>query len=254
MGRLFIEAVTVCVDYGDFLRAVAPFNRPLLDRWIVVTRASDQETREVCRNYSIECLLTEDFDLDGGFSKSHGINRGLEQLQGDGWLMHLDADVAMPFDTRQCLENAHLQSDCIYGCNRLNVTGWEAWQRVQRQGLHSREHGWLVEMRRPDTWVGGVPAGPYTGYAPIGFLQLWSGKESLSWRFPRKMYPTRHGNAARTDCQFAMLWDRRKRHLIPELVVFHLESEDAKMGANWKGRKTQRFGPAHQVEKTNRSY
>ena len=41
--------------------------------------------------------------------------------------------------------------------------------------------------------------------------------------------------AARTDVQFALLWDRRDRVLIPELVVFHLEPEAAPMGANWNG-------------------
>jgi hypothetical protein len=238
-----IEAVTVSVNYGDFLRAVAPYNRPLLDRWIVVTQPQDEETRQVCRDHAIECLLTEDFTTFGGFAKARGINRGLNLLEGDGLLLHLDADIALPYDFKQCLENAAIDPTCIYGCDRLCVTGYKAWQRVRAAGLHAREHGWLVEKHRPDTWVGGVPAGPDTGYAPIGFFQLWGGPETLTWRFPHKRYPERHGNAARTDVQFSLQWDRRRRLFLPEVVVFHLESENAAMGANWHGRKTARFGP-----------
>ncbi len=88
-----IEAVTVCVDCGDFLDQVAPHNRRLLDRWIVVTRPRDEETRTVCTRNSIEIVRQDDFDRDGPFAKDRGINKGLAQLKGDGWLLHLDADI-----------------------------------------------------------------------------------------------------------------------------------------------------------------
>lgn len=53
-----------------------------------------------------------------------------------------------------------------------------------------------------------------------------------------------HNDAARTDVQFGLLWDRGRRALVPELIVLHLESEDAATGANWSGRKTRPFGRA----------
>ena len=245
-----IEAVTVCVNYGDFLRAVAPFNRPHFNRWVVVTVESDTLTREVCRNHSIECLITDEFYREGkdSFCKSRGINKGLDHLRGDGWLMHLDADICLPFDMAVCLEDAHLQPENIYGADRINCTGYQAWQTVQKQGLYSREHGWLVEKRRPETWVGGQPAGNGIGWAPIGYFQLWHGTQTLTWGFPKRRYPVAHGNAARTDVQFALQWDRKNRLMIPELLVFHLESEEAPMGANWKGRKTKPFAPPVVVE------
>ena len=52
-----------------------------------------------------------------------------------------------------------------------------------------------------------------------------------------------HSDAARTDVQYSLLWDRDRRALVPELVVFHLESESAPTGANWCGRTTRPFGP-----------
>lgn len=240
-----IEAVTVSVGYGDLLAAVAPSNRPHFDRWVVVTAADDEETRAVCRQHSIECLLTEEFHREGGdsFCKARGINKGLDHLRGDGWLLHLDADICLPYDLDACLHDAHLQPECIHGCDRLNVTGWDAWQTVKQQGLYSREQGWLAEKRRPGTWVGGQPAGNGVGWSPIGFFQMWHGSHTLTWGFPKKRYPEAHGNAARTDVQFALQWDRKHRTFIPELLVFHLESEASRMGANWNGRTTKRFGP-----------
>ena len=44
--RINIEAVTVCVGYGDFLAAVVPWNAPHFNRWIIVTEEQDAETRD----------------------------------------------------------------------------------------------------------------------------------------------------------------------------------------------------------------
>ncbi len=66
-----------------------------------------------------------------------------------------------------------------------------------------------------------------------------------------RRYPLHHGDAARTDVQFALQWDRRHRQLLPEVIVLHLESEPAEQGANWKGRTTRPFGPSDKSEDPN---
>lgn len=241
-----IEAVTVCVNYADYLEQIAAQNRRLLDRWIVVTKASDERTRSVCCRHSIEIVLTDEFEREGKFVKSRAINAGLRQLTGDGWLLQLDSDICLPYDLAECLDDAHIIPGNIYGCNRLCIPGLKAWQELQAKGLYSRFNGWLTEFRdRPKgCYLGGIPAGIGNGYTPIGFFQLWHGSETLSWGSARKWYPKAHGNAARTDTQFSSLWDRRNRILIPELLVFHLENENASdgMGHNWEGRTTKEFG------------
>ncbi len=238
-----LESVTISVGYGDFLRAAAPFNRPLLDRWIVVTVPQDCETRSVCREFSIECIVSEEHTRDGAFSKGRLIDRGFAMLRGDGWMMHLDADIVLPNDLHQVLEEAHLDERCIHGCDRLNVMGWDNWQKVQRSGLRCRSNPYLVELDRPHTTVGARVANTGSGYSPLGFMQLWSGKSSI-WRDSHtRRYPVHHGSAARTDIQMGLQWDRRHRIHIPEMIVWHLESEPCPMGTNWNGRKTKRFGP-----------
>ncbi len=239
-----IEAVTVCIDYADFLREVAPFNLPHLSRWIIVTTPSDEETRLVCRRFGLECVTTQEHRRDGDFSKGRLVHRGVAALHGGDFVLHLDADIALPTDLRRLLDEAHLDEQHVYGCDRLNVTGYDAWQRVKSRGLLCRSNPWAVDLHRPDCTVGTRVANHGHGYTPIGFFQLWHAAAS-NWRdHASKPYPFQHGNAARTDVIHALQWDRRQRTLIPELLVWHLESEPSAMGANWNGRKTARFGPA----------
>jgi hypothetical protein len=73
--------------------------------------------------------------------------------------------------------------------------------------------------------------------------QLWHAAAD-EWHGVRvRAYNHRHGDACRTDVQFGMQWDRRRRVFLPEVVAVHLESEPAELGANWNGRTTRRFGP-----------
>ncbi|MBN9523532.1 hypothetical protein J0H58_34305, partial [bacterium] len=240
-----IEAVTVCTGYGDILAEVAPYNRPLLDRWVVVTTADDEQTRAVCRACSIETVTVnrEEVTREGEFSKGRLIERGLAMIGGHAWTLHLDGDVALPADLHQVLDDAHLDESAIHGCDRLNVVGAASWDRLRSGGLWCRSTPWAVHLKRPETTVGTRVANPGFGYTPIGFWQLWHGSASVWRSFHTRTYPKHHGTAARTDVQHALQWDRRKRVHIPELVVWHLESEPAPMGANWKGRKTAPFPP-----------
>ena len=72
---------------------------------------------------------------------------------------------------------------------------------------------------------------------------MWNRKSDHRHGIRLRRYPDNHQDAARADVKFALQWDRRHRQLIPEVFVAHLESEPAPVGANWKGRKTKRFGP-----------
>lgn len=236
-----MEAVSVCIGYGDILREVAPYNRALLNRWVIVTHPNDSETRDVCRKHSIECVTTTEQDREGSFSKGRLINKGLAFLSGSEWMLHLDADILLPSDMHQVLDDAHLDKSCIHGCDRLNLVGYETWKKSPT--FLVRQNTWAVELQRGSLTIGTRVANVGHGYTPIGYFQLWHGS-SVNWRGSvLKNYPHHHGTAARTDVQFAYHWDRRHRVLIPEMLVLHLESEKAKMGTNWKGRNTVRFGP-----------
>jgi len=237
-----IEAVTVCVGYGDFLAATLAENLPLLDDLVVITSPEDDETRAVCRRQNVHHLLSEDHRRGGPFNKARLIQRALDQISGSDWILHLDADIVLPRQFRRMVEWAHLDPAVIYGADRSDVIGWDAWQRLKAGGgwdNHSHETGhWFhPQLRVGSRWVSSLH-----GYVPIGCFQLWHGSAANDGGRHLRRYPYHHGDAARADVQFALQWDRRQRQLLPEVIVLHLESEAARMGANWEGRTTKRFG------------
>ncbi len=240
---MFLEAVTVCVNYSDFLKETIPFNMPLFDRWVIVTTPQDTDTRELCRRYGLRCIVTDEFFRDGDeFNKGRGIIRGIDMLAGKGWVLHLDADMVLPHSLRRSLNMANLDKEYIYGIDRVMVKSYSDWQKLKYSGY--LQHDYHVRVNFPPGFdVGARWASELYGYIPLGCFQLWWSETDLYKGMHTKPYPTVHGEAARGDIQHGLQWDRSKRAIIPEVVGVHLESEKALLGANWKGRKTRLFGP-----------
>jgi hypothetical protein len=244
-----IEAVTVCIGYADFLRETLKYNIPLLDRIIVITSPDDRETREVCKRNGLVCVVSEDHKAGGheaysDFNKGALVEKALHQCSENAWRLHLDADIVLPHQFRHLLETAGLREDCLYGVDRINIRGWEEWQRLQKSGwLQGGEfqHNWQIHF--PGDPIGDRVAPNRMGYVPIGFFQLWHSIADEFGGIHCRPYPSTHGTAARSDVKFALQWDRSKRVLVPEIVVAHLESEKGRMGVNWNGRKSAPFGP-----------
>lgn len=238
-----IEAVTVCVDYADYLNETAQWNRGLLDRLLVITRRGDDATLDVCHRLNLECIQTDDFYRNGNgngkeFNKGRAIERGLGMLAHDDWVLHIDSDIALPLDFRDSLLDADLDKECIYGVDRhllKSVDDWLKWKaRGSTRGYHCYQRT-LVET------IGARWVDIRYGYVPIGYFQLWHQSADIRKGIRTRRYPEWHSDAARADVKFALQWDRRRRQLLPEIIVGHLEN-GGKMGANWKGRTTPKFG------------
>lgn len=246
----WIEAVTVCVGYSDFLAEAAKWNIPHFDNWIIVTQPDDQATRELCRKLNLHHVLTDDGKCPpgkGSFNKGRMIERGFQHGNADGWRIHIDADMVLGSQFRKLLEAAQLQEDHLYGIDRLMCKNWNDWQRVKDSGyLQTGHYDYKCRVGVPRSLglaIGDRWAHPDMGYVPIGAFQMWHSSQD-EWSGVRiKPYPSRHGNACRTDIQHGLQWDRHKRGIIPEILAVHLESEDSNYGVNWNGRKTRHFGP-----------
>lgn len=240
---MILEAVTTCVDYADFLAATLPHNRPLFDRYVVVTSPEDSATLQVCDYFDVEVVKTDAFGSRwGDWHKGRGINAGLQVLQKPGggfrgWAVHLDADVVLPPRARVLLERASLDKASLYGVDRLRVPSWDEWRdhlampHIQTDGYHVRFDSRFEVMPRFNAWHIG-------GYAPVGYFQLWHPHVSGI-----RSYPDDHNGGDKTDVLFAQQWGRDKRQLLPEFAVYHLDSGFHVQGANWGGRTTARFGP-----------
>lgn len=238
-----IEAITICIGYGDFLGETIVWNKNHFDRYIVVTSSEDLVTRGLCRRHNVDYLVTEDYKRDGMFSKGRLVERGLQHLSEASWILHLDADIVLPMNFRRSLEKAHLKKTCVYGFDRFMVEGYNEWTKLVLSGWINEPYPWPQTVAIPDGYkLGGRWIGQ-DGYVPIGFSQLWhrtgGGEEWGGVRM--KPYPLEHGSACRSDVQFSLMWDRQERVLIPEIFVAHLSSGCESVGINWDGRKSPPF-------------
>lgn len=235
-----LTAVTVSVNYSDFLIHTIEANKKLLDRWIIVTDFKDHKTKKLCEEYDLECLQTNIFYEKGIFNKYAGINKALEWIE-DGWVLFLDSDIVLMNEITRVLDQLHLNEQCIYGVDRLNVDGYDNWTRFKNSSGLLKEN-WLLHSA-------GLPIGArlvhlygihgengkFGGYNPLGFFQL-------AHRSQFKRYPDETLGADHCDLVFAKQWHRSYRCLIPEMYVLHLESKGAGKAINWLGRKSAYFG------------
>jgi hypothetical protein len=233
-----IEAVTVCVDYGDFLAATLPHLLPLVDDLVVVTSPEDLETRYVCQRWNVRCLMTDLHHRKGSrFNKARLINHGLNHLSRRDWLLHIDADIVVPPNARMLFGNADPSEACLYGVDRVNCPSFAEWQAFVADPSFRAEWGYLINPPRGWTLGTRLSHGDYGGYMPIGYFQLWHSSQRIR-------YPVgEDADAEHTDVLHAAEWPRDRRVLLPEFYVIHLGTGPATMGANWHGRTTQRFGP-----------
>jgi hypothetical protein len=240
MDRL--EALTVCVDYADYLEETLPFLLPHVDDLVVVTTPDDGRTHRVCKRYGVRFLPTRCFYRDGEkFNKARGINYGLANLKLDGWVLHIDSDIVLPLRTRYMLKEMDLDPRKLYGCDRAHCVGRAAWDELKARPDVQYEWSCLVQPPRRCTLGARIAHMEYGGYCPIGFFQLWSPSGSGVTRYPR----VGQGTAEHSDVLHAIQWEREDRVLIPELICLHLETKDKgdrrPMGQNWAGRTTPEF-------------
>lgn len=235
-----IEAVIVSVGYSDFLAHCLPLNKDQFDKLVVVTAPEDKQTIKVCQTYRVRCHRTDCLRTRWDeFNKGEAINEGLSLLDKDAWMLQMDSDIVLPAHFREAVAIADLDPSMIYGCDRMEAQSYDEWQRffaapeppIQGNGvfIHTTHAPFRIGTRVqfPDSG----------GYIPIGFFQLWHRDSGIF------KYPEGHTSAGKTDSQFSKLWPRRKRGFLPEIIVYHLESEQAPMSVNWQGRKTKRFHP-----------
>ena len=244
---MYIEAVTVCVNYSDYLTWTIGQNKHIFDNYIVVTSPKDKDTIRLCGDHSVKCIQTDVFAE--GHHKAAGINVGLDNLKRTDWLCHIDADIVLPNKTRKLLHIAKLNPEKIYGIDRQNIKGFETWIR------HLSSPTWPVPLYENEIYLHLAKFEPGArviktfkepefnhdlGYICPGYFQLWN--ESPESKNGKRVYDGIHYDYSRGDMEFCCQWDRDKRELIPEIVCYHLMTDDLVKGSNWKGRTTKRFG------------
>jgi hypothetical protein len=204
-GSIRGTAVQVCVDYADVLALTLGVNRPFFDRFIIVTAPDDIETREICRGYDVELVITERFWLGGAFfNKAAGLNEGLRRVNTD-LVCSLDADTILP-------PSVHRHVACINDHESL-------------YGMARKIHDTYADYLNGSGEIRATAPG-YT----IGFFQLfWRSSPFFPGEFDES-YPT----AAHYDIEFMCHWPPSRRLHLGELVASHVGQRQV----NWFGRRS----------------
>lgn len=228
-----MEAITICVNYGDFLVHTLPHNKKHFNNYIVVTSTTDTFTKKICDFYEVKCLQTDVFfQNDDIFNKGKGINEGLKYLKLDRWTVHVDADIFLFPNFTTILKGANLDSKSLYSIDRLMCNSYEDWEEFICNPMNIYD-GITDKFKIGTRLINQKDK----GYLPLGYFQLWHPKMSKVFK-----YPENHDKADYTDLVFSNNWSRDNRKLIPDMFVVHLDSKKSSMGENWCGRNTPIFG------------
>jgi len=220
-----IEAITVCMNYGDFLAYSMPLNKQHFDKWIVVTLPDDRHTQEVCRYYGVQYITSYSANLHKGeFHKGLCVTEGIQVLDKTDWLVLIDADTILQPNFRGAVECLNIQEEldksCLYTIDRVRFETIEEWLDFYGRPTYN------LENRSRD----GRFCLP--DFVPTGFFQMWNVETGVL------EYIHKWEQCGGEDIRFAYLWPRHKRIFIPETICYHLASSPE---CNWLGRKSKPF-------------
>jgi hypothetical protein len=238
------NAISVCVNYDDYLMHTLPSNRRFFTNFYIITDTKNEKTlKPLVDQYDIKLVVTNRF-YEGGasFNKGKAINVALKKIS-PGWVCHLDADIILP----ENFKADNLEEDTIYGLPRKMCPNIEEFKKFTRD--RSTADNWppgesfglnkatttavrrniLIEhlKRKPEE------AHRYIPFFPIGYFQLF-------YHHPGLRYPENALDASWSDVLFAVKWDKMKEL---DYNAVHLPILEGKVSDNWWGRKTAKFDP-----------
>ena len=226
-----IKAVTVCVNYSDYLK-LSINNRQYLDDWVIVTSAEDHATIELCERENIRCTISNRLYQNGDvFNKAKALNDGFAAIKNPDWLLSLDADILLPNDFRN-IRRFLFNKEYLYGIPRYTSTLYKLREYLQGK------IGFPVLERMPIMPM--ILKGDWGTNRIIGYFQLFH----YSQVNPQCIFPECYNddvgncnNAAFYDDVFSSYFINRQMY-IEEIKAVHLPHD---LVGNWNGRKSSKL-------------
>lgn len=120
---MHIDAITVSIDYSDYLKKII-CNKDKVSRWLIVTHDSDKKTINLCKKHDLQYFLSKDIYAGGAqFAKSRAINEALAYINPQDWIAVIDSDTQLPQDFNDTVISHVKCKDTIYGCYRYMPNG-----------------------------------------------------------------------------------------------------------------------------------
>lgn len=211
-----LEAVSVCVNYHDYLKITANLNRKFFDEWVIVTIDSDYKTKKICKLFDLKCVISDGLCSNGIFEKSKMLNDGIKVLSKTDWLLSLDVDIILPVDFKEILNTLELNYGNLYGATR-------------KVGNNFNTSCLMNKCLDVKLLPNAIPNSPY------GYFQLFSTR-AKSLKNRHFIFDEKFKTASQYDGDFMSLWTFEKRKMLP-INVSHI-SHGTQIGINWSGRKS----------------
>ena len=211
MSLARIDAVTVCVNYADYLQHVIS-NKECFDSWTIVTVEQDRETIAVCEANNIDYLFSDRVLMDGGFHKGKAINDAISVVDPQEWICLIDADTLLkPRAFNTIRPKLPVTPDHIIGIHgRFQVDSVaELSAALQREEIYASELEHVQML--------------------VGFFQMWHSSRI-------KFYPEEYPHAGGDDVIMRESYSQNNWRFFPSYAI-HL----GPMFKNHKGRVTGKF-------------
>jgi hypothetical protein len=135
-----IIAITICVNYADFLKYTLLQNYNFFKKWYIITSPDDINTINTIKVFNIsnvECLIYNDFYTNSKFNKGGAVKFGQEHVNNhhyDSNILLLDADIYLPDNLLESLPEK-IENNTLYGvANRFDY--WTKEDFLNRENPH----------------------------------------------------------------------------------------------------------------------
>lgn len=221
-----LSALTICVDYSDYLALALPSWSGLFDRVLVVTHPADRATQLFCQQHDTPYVETDIFFANNTpFNKGGAINKGLAALQplaADDWLAFVDSDIVFP--PGYCLPVETFEPNRLYGAPRRMCRKYADWELYKATNSLARMPAYFGNKKN----VSRI----------IGYLQIFR-YGAFCGTYLRGKHPE-GPTACRVDVEFADAFMAEyatpQTYCLPDVI--HLGAH----AVNWQGRVSERFG------------
>lgn len=227
-----IEALVICVNYGDFLKITLPRNKKQIEDITVITDFNDKETIAICNQNDVDYILTDEFYRCGfSFVKSAGYTVAFNFLHYRDWILLIDADIILNENFGFYIKEniTKLNIECLYGCTGVLVEKYSDFLLVEKNKMILKNFNCFSCEN-----IGN------------GYFQLFNFnkfKDKKNWEiYPQTgtgidedtIFKLKFGNNYIENGKWIM--DKNFNKII-DLSVLHL----GELGINHKGRKSKRF-------------
>ena len=204
-----ITAITVSVNYSDYLKLSLEVNHKFFKKWYIITSADDLQTQNLCNNYSNVEVIIFNFKSYGKFNKGGALQYAQQiahKKTPENLFLIIDSDIILPKSFAQEIQKLNIQENSIYGTIRRMVPSIQDYLNSDLQQFECQS--WQRTY------------GKYC-HVPLGFFQLYKTQH----------YYTKSNNAANCDHIFSHCFEHK---VLISIIVDHIGPQ----GTNWNGRKS----------------